>query len=61
MMEMSKKVTTHPDIAHPRQSPETANYEKRIPAYSLFVKVARGVLQRCVGNNLRKWLVGAFK
>ena len=51
--QLSKKITTHPDIAHPRQSPWPTM--KGIPAYSLLVKVARGVFQRCVGNLGKCW------
>ena len=39
----SKKIATHPDIAHPRQSPWPTM--KGIPSKSLLVKVARGVFQ----------------
>ena len=43
-MHLSKKVTTHPDIAHPFGNPPRSPTMKGIPAYSPLVKVARGVL-----------------
>ena len=48
---ISKKVATHPDIAHPFGNPPT-QLMKGFPAYSLLVKVARGVFQRCVETTL---------
>ena len=48
----SKKITTHPDIAHRSAIPETANYE-RDPQSSLFVKVFFGCVPKVCWNNLR--------
>ena len=42
----SKVVSTHPDLAHPRQSPvRRSPIMKEIPLGCLLVKVARGVFQ----------------
>ena len=54
LLKISKKITTHPDIAHPFGNTPFANYESGIPAYSLLVKVAWGVFQRCVETTLEK-------
>ena len=35
-----------------RHSPGNANYKSGIPTYSLLVKIARGVFQRCVETTL---------
>ena len=54
----SKKITTHPDIAHPRQSPWPTM--KGIPTYSLLVKVFSGCVPvRCVEASLET-LLGYF-
>ena len=41
----SKKVTTHPDIAHPFGTPPATPTMKGIPFFRPLVKVARGVFQ----------------
>ena len=46
----SKKITTHPDIAHPFGNPPGQLWKES--HYCLLVKVARGVFQRCVETTL---------
>ncbi len=49
----SKKIKTHPDIAHPIGNPPATPTMKGIPTYSLLVKVARGCVPvRCVETAL---------
>ena len=49
----SNKITTHP-ISHTRSAIPRSPTMKGIPAYSLLVKVAWGVFQRCVETTLEK-------
>ena len=51
---VSKKIATHPDIAHPFANPPATPTMKGIPTYSLLGKVAKGVCSSSVcWNNLR--------
>ena len=50
MNTVSKKVTTHPDIAHPRQSP--VRQLRKESLYSPLGKVAESVFQTCAETTL---------
>ena len=52
LIDLSKKVTTHPDIAHPATAIPRSPTMKGFPAYSLLLQVAWGVFQRCVETTV---------